>query len=43
MSDSHKPDRIDEAARIKRANGWITEEKYENCKSWCSSKLNQFY
>ncbi len=27
MSDSHKPDRLDEQSRIKRANGWITEEK----------------
>ena len=28
MSDAHKPGRVDEEARIKLANGWITEEKY---------------
>jgi serine/threonine protein phosphatase PrpC len=27
ISDAHKPDRLDEQQRIKRANGWITEEK----------------
>ena len=27
MSDSHKPGRVDETERIKRAKGWITEEK----------------
>jgi serine/threonine protein phosphatase PrpC len=27
MSDAHKPDRLDEQMRIKRANGWITEER----------------
>lgn len=27
MTDSHKPNRPDEAERIKLANGWITEEK----------------
>jgi hypothetical protein len=27
MSDPHKPGRRDESDRIKRAGGWITEEK----------------
>ncbi len=27
MSDSHKANRPDEAARISRANGWVSEEK----------------
>lgn len=27
MSDSHKANRPDELDRIKRANGWVTEEK----------------
>lgn len=29
MSDSHKPSRPDENERIRRLNGWITEEKYD--------------